>query len=101
MVTIDISGCSNSNMFWNIETIACKIALNKSKQIVLDLKDEGFDIVESGLEQAVKNIADELEIPYSNIKFTSSDQLAKSKFFNHEFLNLGEHFKNNNGLEIK
>lgn len=85
MVNIDISGFCNATSYWDIEIIACKIASNKTEQIVLDLKHQGFDIVENGIEQAVKNIADEIELPYSNIKFTSTDKLTKSQFFKHEF----------------
>ena len=67
----------------DVEVLACKIAQHKDEKIILDLKMEGWDIVENGIEQKVKNICDELNIPYTQIEFTSSDRLCKSKTFKH------------------
>ena len=55
--------------------------------IILDQKHEGWDIVETGLEQVVKQCADNLHIPYTKISFRSSDRLTKSSIFKHEFNN--------------
>jgi len=83
MVTIDIRDYCGAAHSRDVEILACKIAQHKDEKIVLDLKHEGWDIVENGIEQKVKNICDELNIPYTQIEFTSSDRLCKSKTFKH------------------
>ncbi len=83
MVTIDITNYCGASHSRNVEILACKIAQHKDEKIVLDLKHEGFDIVENGIEQKVKNICNELTIPYAQIEFTSSDRLCKSETFKH------------------
>lgn len=83
MVTIDITDYCGAAHSRDVEILACKIAQHKDEKIVLDLKHEGWDIVENGIEQKVKNICDELNIPYTQIEFTSSDRLCKSKTFKH------------------
>lgn len=67
----------------DVEILACKIAQHKDEKIILDLEMEGWDIVENGIEQKVKNICDELTIPYTQIEFTSSDRLCNSAVFRH------------------
>lgn len=86
MVIIDVTPyCGASASYCqNTEILACKIAQHKDEKIVLDLKHEGWDIVENGIEQKVKNICDELDIPYAQIEFTSSDRLCKSETFEHK-----------------
>ena len=83
MVTIDITNYCGASHSRNVEILACKIAQHKDEKIVLDLKHEGFDIVENGIEQKVKNICNELTIPYAQIEFTSSDRLCKNETFKH------------------
>ena len=83
MVTIDITDYCGASHSRNVEILACKIAQHKDEKIVLDLHIEGWDIVENGIEQKVKNICDELKIPYTQIEFTSSDRLCKSETFKH------------------
>ena len=83
MVTIDITNYCGAAFSCDVEILACKIAQHKDEKIVLDLKMEGWDIVEIGIEQKVKNICDNLNIPYTQIEFTSSDRLHKSKTFKH------------------
>lgn len=96
MVTINIAEYCSAESNCNVEILACKIAQNKDEKIVLDLGLEGWDIVENGIEQKVKNICDELNIPYTQIEFTSSDQLCKSQTFKHtinlEFVNVYKRF---------
>jgi hypothetical protein len=83
MVTIDITNYCGAAHSRDVEILACKIAQHKDEEIVLDLIHEGWDIVENGIEQKVKNICDELGIPYTQIEFTSSDRLCKSETFKH------------------
>jgi len=83
MVTIDITPYCGASFTKDIEILACKILKYKDQQIVLDLDVEGWDIVENGIEQVVKNICDELEMPYKQIEFISSDRLSKSTVFKH------------------
>jgi len=83
MVTIDIRDYCGASHSYNVEILACKISQHKDEKIILDLKHEGWDIVENGIEQKVKNICDELDIPYAQIEFTSSDRLCKSETFEH------------------
>jgi hypothetical protein len=83
MVTIDITDYCGASHSRNVEILACKIAQHKDEKIVLDLHIEGWDIVENGIEQKVKNICNELKIPYTQIEFTSSDRLCKSETFKH------------------
>jgi len=83
MVTIDITNYCGAAHNRDVEILACKIAQHRDQSIVLDLRHEGWDIVENGIEQAVKNICDELDIPYTQIEFTSSDRLSKSRTFKH------------------
>jgi|TARA_B110000211_G_C13957923_1_gene499190 hypothetical protein len=84
VVTIDVTHyCGAARNCWDVEILACKIAQHTDEKIILDLKHEGWDIVENGIEQKVKNICDELNIPYTQIEFTSSDRLCKSKTFKH------------------
>ena len=87
MVTIDITSFCGASACWNTEVLACKIAQYKNEKIVLDLRHEGWDIVENGIEHVVKNICDELNIPYTLIEFISSDRLCKSKIFKHTATN--------------
>jgi len=84
MVTIDITNYCGASHIRNIEILACKIAQHKDEKIVLDLGPEGWDIVENGIEQKVKNICNELNIPYTQIEFSSSDRLCKSTVFKHQ-----------------
>ena len=83
MVTIDITNYCGAAHNCDVEILACKIAQYKDEKIILDLKHEGWDIVENGIEQKVKNICDELTIPYAQIEFTSSDRLCKNETFKH------------------
>lgn len=83
MVIIDITDYCGASHSRNVEILACKIAQHKDEKIVLNLNIEGWDIVENGIEQKVKNICDELKIPYTQIEFTSSDRLHKSETFKH------------------
>ena len=83
MVTIDIRDYCGAAHSCDVEILACKIAQHKDEEIVLDLMHEGWDIVENGIEQKVKNICDELDIPYTQIEFTSSDRLCKNETFKH------------------
>jgi len=88
MVVIDVTPYCGASFTKDTEILACKIAqymfstLNDQK-IILDLHVEGWDIVDNGLEQCVKNICDELYIDYSKIEFKSSDRLCKSTVFKH------------------
>ena len=84
MVRIDITPYIRLNKVVNTETLAIEIYKNRDKQIVLDLNDEAYDIVETGMEDCVKRIADVANIPYNQIKFSSSDLLAKSSIFEHK-----------------
>jgi hypothetical protein len=83
MVTIDITDYCGASHSRNVEILACKIAQHKDEKILLDLYVEGWDIVENGIEQVVKNICDELKIPYTQIEFVSNDRLSKSTVFKH------------------
>ena len=87
MVTIDITPYCGASRNWNTEILACKIAQNSNEKIILDLKHEGWDIVENGIEQKVKIICDELKIPYTQIEFRSCDRLCKAKTFKHKNTN--------------
>jgi hypothetical protein len=82
-VKIDLTKYCGAAHSRDVEILACKIAQHKDEEIVLDLMHEGWDIVENGIEQKVKNICDELDIPYTQIEFTSSDRLCKSETFKH------------------
>ena len=83
MVTINLAEYCGASHSRNVEILACKIAQHKDEKILLDLHVEGWDIVDNGLEQCVKNICDELYIDYSKIEFKSSDRLCKSTVFKH------------------
>jgi hypothetical protein len=83
MVTLDITSYCGASFTKDIEILACKISKHKDQHIVLDLDVEGWDIVENGIEQVVKNICDELEMSYTQIEFISSDRLSKSTVFKH------------------
>jgi hypothetical protein len=83
MVTLDITPYCGASFTKDIEILACKISKHKDQHIVLDLDVEGWDIVENGIEQVVKNICDELEMSYTQIEFISSDRLSKSTVFKH------------------
>lgn len=83
MVTIDLTSYCNASSFQNVEILACKIAQHRDQKIILDLQADGWCIVENGIEQVVKNIADTLAIPYTQIEFTSSDRLCNSRTFKH------------------
>ena len=74
-VKIDLTKYCGAAHSRDVEILACKIAQHKDEKIILDLKMEGWDIVENGIEQKVKNICDELNIPYTQVEFTSSDRL--------------------------
>ena len=78
-MVIDIRPYCGASSCWDTEILACKISQYQNQYIILDLNYEGWDIVENGIEQVVKNIADELNIPYKNISFVSSDRFCKSK----------------------
>ena len=88
-MVIDIRPYCGADTTYNIHKLACVIA-NKtcqkndvSETIILDLGSEGFDIVENGIEQAVKDITDILEIDHNRVVFRSSDRLCKSNIFRH------------------
>ena len=88
MVEINVTPYCGASFTKNTEILACKIAQymfssSSDQKIILDLDCEGWDIVDNGLEQSVKNICDELCIDYSKIEFTSSDRLCKSRLFKH------------------
>ena len=89
MVTIDITNYCGASHIRDVEILACKIAQHKDEKILLDLHVEGWDIVENGIEQVVKNICDELEMSYTQIEFSSSDRLSKSTVFEHQ---LNKHY---------
>ena len=82
-VKIDLTKYCGAAHSRDVEILACKIAQHKDEKIILDLKMEGWDIVENGIEQKVKNICDELNIPYTQVEFTSSDRLCNSAVFRH------------------
>ena len=83
MVRIDITPYIRLNKVVNTETLAIEIYKNRDKQIVLDLNDEAYDIVETGMEDCVKRIADVANIPPTH-QFLLSDLLAKSLTFEHK-----------------
>ena len=83
-MVIDIRPYCGVSSCWDTEILACKISQYQNQYIILDLNYEGWDIVENGIEQVVKNIADESNIPYKNISFVSSDRFCKSKVFDHK-----------------
>lgn len=79
---------------YNLHKLACEIinaTYLSEETIVLDLKYEGWDIVENGIEKAVKDIVDMLQLSPDRIIFKSSDKLCKSNFFKHE---LNTHCRN-------
>lgn len=81
-MSIDLTKYMGATYTRNLHLLALEISsINRTEQILLDLAHEGFDIVESGMEQAVKDIADRLLIPYNRIQFRTNDMLAKSKIF--------------------
>ena len=83
MVTIDITFYCNAFSTFDTEILACKIAQHRDQKIVLDLGLEGWSIVENGIEQVVKNIADNLSIPYTQIEFITCDRTCNSNTFKH------------------
>ena len=83
MVTIDLTDYCGASRCRDTEILACRIAQHANEKIILDLKHEGWDIVENGIECVVKNIADTLDIPYEQIEFCSSDREGKSEIFVH------------------
>jgi len=86
-MVIDITKYMGSSHTRDLHLLALEIAnVHKTGHpIILDQKHEGWDIVETGIEQVVKQCADNLHIPYSKITFRSSDRLTKSSIFKHEF----------------
>lgn len=86
MEIIDLTKYCNCSQTRNTHLLALEIAqtYNKDKEILLSIGTEGWDIVENGIEQVVKEIADTLDIPYKNIQFESADILTKSKVFVHK-----------------
>ena len=88
-MVIDITKYMGSSHTRDLHLLALEIAnVHKTGHpIILDQKHEGWDIVETGIEQVVKQCADSLNIPYSKITFRSSDRLSKSSIFKHEFNN--------------
>ncbi len=94
MVTIDITDYCGASHVRDVEILACKIAQYKDEKIVLSLRYEGWDIVENGIEQAVKNIADTMNIQYEQISFLSSDRSCKSTVFEHSLHEGYNFFKN-------
>lgn len=89
-MVIDLTKYMGADHTRDLHLLALEIAkVHKTGQpIVLDQKHEGWDIVETGMEQIVKHCADNLHIPYSKITFRSSDRLTKSCIFKHEFNNI-------------
>jgi hypothetical protein len=86
MVTIDVTPYCGASLTKDIEILAVQLYKNRNEKINLSLGAEGFDITFNGLEQAVKNIADYIEIPYDQISFTTNDRLAKSQFFKNTYV---------------
>lgn len=88
-MVIDIRPYCGAYTTYDIHKLACVIANNTCQQndvsetIILDLGSEGFDIVENGIEQAVKDITDILKIDHNRVVFRSSDRLCKSNIFRH------------------
>lgn len=87
MVEIDLRDFCNAATCWNTEILACKIAKHRDEKILLDLTPEGWDIIENGIDQALKNICDELGKDYKDIEILTVDKLAKSKTFSTQVCN--------------
>jgi len=92
---------------YNLHKLACEIinaTYLSDETIVLDLKYEGWDIVENGIEKAVKDIVDILKLSPDRIIFKSSDRLCKSNFFRHELntdcINFFPHFFTVNDIKL-
>ena len=71
MVTINLAEYCGASHSRNVEILACKIFQHKDEKILLDLHVEGWDIVENGIEQVVKNICDAFwhtDIKYANFE---------------------------------
>ena len=79
-MVIDITSFCGASSCFNTEMLACKIAQHRDQNIVLDLEHEGWDIVENGIEQVVKNIADALDIPYTQISLLAVTDCVKVKY---------------------
>jgi len=86
-MVIDLRKYLGANHTRDLHLLALEIASihYKGYPIVLEQYNEGFDIVESGLEEVVKECADKLSIPYDRITVRSTDRLVKSKIFKHVF----------------
>jgi hypothetical protein len=83
---IDMQSFVSTNDIRNIHVLAGKIIKNKDKKITLSMGDEGFNIINNGLEVAIKQICDYNLIPYENIVFESGDILETSQFFKHKYI---------------
>lgn len=82
---IDVTQYCDSRITRNTHLLALEIdrTYKNHGQVLCSLGLEGWDIVENGIEQTVKEIADFLLIPYEHIEFESSDRLTKSQTFKH------------------
>ena len=92
MQKIAITKYMGANFVRDVHLLALEIAeANRmGKHIVLDLDYEGWDIVETGIEKIVKDIADRLCIPYNRIQFRTNDMLAKSEIFVNKYCGWNE-----------
>lgn len=80
---IDLTKYCGASHTRDTHLLALEIAAiyRTGQRIVLSLGTDGWDIVENGIEQVVKDIANKLHIPYSNITFESTDRIGKSETF--------------------
>jgi len=80
---IDLTQYCGTNHTRDTHLLALEIekTYRENERVLLSLGTDGWDIVENGIEQVVKDIADKLNIPYSNITFESTDRLGKSETF--------------------
>ena len=83
MAKIDLTKYCGASHTRDTHLLALEIAAihRTGQSIFLSLDPEGWDIVDNGIERVVKDIADNLHIPYSNITFGSTDRLCKSETF--------------------
>ena len=106
-MVIDITPYCNPSRSFDLHKLACIIA-NKTypgnsidEPIILHLGYEGFDIVETGIEQGIKDIVDILRLDPARIIFRTNDRLTKSNFFKHEFCDKQDIFRNTGSVLAK
>lgn len=83
-VKIPINDCVMENYITRPHMIAARIVANKHNNMLITIAHEGWDLVNIGVEDLVKEVCDYAQIDYSKIVFVSSNLNPKLNYFEHE-----------------